>query len=102
MFDVAYLVNQTEVGYDNIGNPIIEETETEVFVDVLSVSQSEFFNAGQNGLKPEYKMILFTYDYGLQDKVKYNDKFYSVYRTYQNGDKTELYLTAKVGVTYGK
>lgn len=75
------------------------EARTEVMARIESVSRSEFFEAGRNGLKPEYKFTMFLYDYSGQTEIEYNDTRYTVYRTYMgSSDTIELYVTLK-GVT---
>ena len=76
-----------------------EKTETtrQVFCKVSSVSQSEFFEAGRNGLNPEWRFVVFGADYGDEETVIYNNKRYGVYRTYRDGDFIELYVERKGG-----
>lgn len=73
------------------------ETTTQVFCKVSSVTQSEFFEAGRNGLNPEYRFTIFAADYSDQETVIYNSKRYGVYRTYRTGDWIELYVERKGG-----
>ena len=74
-----------------------------VYVQVDSVTQSEFFQAGANGLKPEYRFTMFRYDYDNETIVEYNNERYSVYRTYiQRKDIIELYVTKDKGVQNGR
>lgn len=64
-----------------------------IFARVESVSQSEFFEAGRNGLSPQYKFKLFAYDWDGERIVEYNGKRYAVYRTYLGqSDTLELYV----------
>lgn len=75
-----------------------QETTTDVFCQVDSITQSEFFEAGRNGLNPEYRFRLFFGDYNNQEIVSYNNQRYSVYRTYLRRDDTiELYVERKGG-----
>lgn len=84
---------------DDIGNQIPKELLREVFCNVKSTSQSEFFKAGEAGLKPTYKFTMFRYDYSGEKEVEYLNERYSVYRTYAgDSDDIELYVTEKVGV----
>ena len=77
-------------------------TEREVFCQVDSVTQAEFFNGGRNGLNPEYRMTMFGGDYAGETALIYDGKTYAVYRTYQRRDDTiELYVERKGG-TNGK
>ena len=73
-------------------------TERQVFCDVQSVTQSEFFEGGRNGLNPEYKFTMFFGDYDGETLVEYNGQTYAVYRTYQRrNDTLELYVERKGG-----
>lgn len=75
-----------------------QETTTDVFCQVDSITQSEFFEAGRNGLNPEFRFRLFFGDYNNQEIVSYNNQRYSVYRTYLRRDDTiELYVERKGG-----
>ena len=77
-------------------------TETEVFCQVDSVTQTEFFEGGRNGLNPDYRMTVFVGDYDGQEEVEYKTRLYSVYRTYLGrNDTLELYVERKGG-TNGK
>ena len=76
-------------------------TETvmrEVFAQVDSVTASEFFDGGRNGLSPEYRFTLFAPDYEGEETVIYNGRSYGVYRTYHaRTDIIELYVERKGG-----
>ena len=74
------------------------ETERQVFCRVSSVSQTEFFEAGRNGLNPEWRFSVFAADYQGEETVIYNSKRYGIYRTYRDGDFIELYVERKGGV----
>lgn len=77
-------------------------TKTEVFCERQSVSRSEFFNAGRNGLNPQYVFTVFAGDYEGQSECKYDGQMYSIYRTYlTDSDYIELYVERKGG-TNGK
>ena len=67
-------------------------SERDVFAEIYSVSQSEFFEAGRNGFKPEMKVRVWSVEYNNERLAKYHDVVYEIYRTYVFGDKTELYL----------
>lgn len=69
--------------------------EKEVFAKRASVSQSEFFTAGQNGLKPDCMFLVYTFEYGGETHVKHNGIVYTIYRTYVNGDNIELYCEVR-------
>lgn len=73
-------------------------TSTQVYCQMESVTQREFFEGGRNGLNPEYKFTLFFGDYHDEPIVEYNGKQYSVYRTYlTRHDTIELFVERKGG-----
>lgn len=98
MQDVITL-RRVGITVDEYGVPQNEVTETDVYARVESVSASEFFDAGQNGLKPEYRFTVSAWEYGDEEELSYNGRLYSIYRTYRRSlDLIELYAERKVGV----
>lgn len=93
---VINLITFTQ-GVDEYGVQRAAETFTTVFCRVDSVSQSEWFEGGRNGLNPDYRFTVFGGDYSGEDTVDFEGKRYAVYRTYQNGDYMELYTERKEG-----
>ena len=72
--------------------------ERTVYCQVDSVSRSEFFDGGRNGLKPEYRFTMFFAEYLGERTVIYNGVAYSVYRTYHGRtDDLELYVERRTG-----
>ncbi|MRU08770.1 phage head closure protein, partial [Bacillus anthracis] len=78
---------------DDLGQIEVSEDFTrQVFCEKKSISQNEFFQAGQNGFKPKCVLIVYSLDYQEEQKVNYNNKTYSIYRTYERDDeRIELY-----------
>ena len=73
-------------------------TEQQVYCQVDTVTRAEFFDAGRNGLNPEYRFTIFFGDYEGQREVRYKGKTYAVYRTYHaRTDVLELYVERKGG-----
>lgn len=98
--EVAYLGASTDTR-NQYG--VIEQTITwnKVYVGVTSVSASEFFDGGKNGLRPEFRIVLFRYDYHGEELLKYGDVEYRIYRTYTRGnDEIELYVERRLGEAY--
>lgn len=84
---------------DELGQKIPVEVPRDVFCDIASVSGRENLEAGKIGLKPEYKITMFLYDYEGEKIVKLKGTKYSVYRTYLGKSETiELYLEKKAGL----
>lgn len=97
--DVIQLIAVTVTGWDDNGLPQETETARQVFCRVASVSQSEYFGGGRNGLNPAYKFTVFAGDYAGESIVRYQGKRYAVYRTFQapGRDELELYVERKGG-----
>lgn len=95
--DVIYLVTETKA-QDSNGVWKIQTEKRQVFCNVQSVTQTEFFEAGRNGLNPEYEFTMFQGDYNGERTVEYNGDAYAVYRTYRTRtDEIELYVERKGG-----
>ena len=87
-----------EYTQDDLGEWTETTTETEVFARVESVSMSEFYQAGMQGFKPDYKFTVWLTEYNGQELLKYNEKIYSIYRSYRRDDgRLELYVSEKKG-----
>lgn len=88
--DVIKLISYTEAA-DEYGIPRREEVSKTVFCDVRSISQTEFYQASAQGLKPEYKFVIADYlDYNNEKEVEYNKVRYSVLRTYRVNNELEI------------
>ena len=94
-----YTINRTQDAYGRW----METTPTkrEIYAQVTSISRSEFFDAGRNGLNPAYRFDVFAGDYQGETVIEYHGATYSVYRTFENDDYIELYVERKGG-TDGK
>lgn len=77
------------------------KTARDVYCAVNSVTRQEFFEGGQSGLNPEYRITMFEPDYEGEEELVYKGVAYGVYRTYHaKTDILELYVERKGGVTY--
>jgi len=94
--DVIDLISiTTEV--DPIGDIVEVETPRQVFANKKSIRQNEFYQAFATGLKPELMFEVRSVEYQDEKKLKYNDKEYTIIRTYsKNGEITELICEAVV------
>lgn len=79
------------------------ETSTEVFCDVRSVTQTEWFEAGRSGIvHPAFIFIINRNEYDNEKIVEYNGQRYGVYRTYMaKNEDLELHCEAKGGLHDG-
>ena len=84
---------------DDIGQEVPKEARRDVFCDVMSVGMNEWYEAGRNGFKPDYKFVMNRFDYEGETEIEYLGKRYGVYRTYlYKTDGIELYVEKKAGV----
>lgn len=96
MEDIITLISVTKT-QDAYGVWRMTETSKEVFCSVQSVTRTEFFDAGRNGLNPAFVFTIFGDDYDGEETIEYAGKRYGVYRTFRSGDDMELYAERKGG-----
>lgn len=90
---------QTEYVRDRNGVQRPQETIREVFCQTRSVTSTEFFEGGRNGLNPKYRFTVFFADYEGERVCEYQGKRYAIYRTYrERNDLLELYAERQGGV----
>lgn len=83
---------------DSVGNPVATTSKNDVFAVKSSINQSEFYDAGQAGLKPYACFAVRLWDYKGEDELEENGKPYTIYRTYNRIDgRIELYATERKG-----
>lgn len=81
-----------KVVLNEYNTPTTENTSREVFAAVDSITQNEFFRAGQIGMHPEYKFTMQAIDYENEKLLQYDGVYYSIYRVYRASiDLIELY-----------
>lgn len=80
-----------------------QEISTEVFCDVRSVTRTEWFEAGRNGIAhPAFIFIINRNEYSGEKIVEFNGQRYGIYRTYEaKNESLELYAEAKGGLHDG-
>ena len=75
----------------------------EVFGQLGSVTANEFFAGGQNGFKPEFRIVMFAPDYLGEELLEIDGQVYSIYRTYfAKNDMIELYVEKRSGNETGR
>ena len=83
---------------DEIGNQIKGDDETVCLCGTASIGGSEFYRAGQSGIKPSVTATMNKAEYTGQHRVKLDGEAYTVIRTYETGlDEIELTLEPKAG-----
>lgn len=80
------------------GAIITTENTKQVYCQVDSVTATEFFEGGRNGLNPELRFTLFSYDYEGEKIIEYLGDRFTVYRVYKGrNDTMELYAERRQG-----
>lgn len=81
-----------------------QEISKEVFCNVRSITQTEWFEAGRNGIEhPSFIFTMFRYDYDGQKIVEFEGQRYGVFRTYiARNNNIELHCEAKGGLHDGE
>jgi hypothetical protein len=102
MDDELTLIGQ-EPYRDQAGVWKTHKTERDVFCKTSSITRQEYYEAGRNGMNPEFKFMIFSGDYNGESLCVFHGKSYSIYRSYlvPGSDYMELYAERKGG-TNGK
>ena len=92
------LYGDTSYTKDADGNEKATEQSITVFGTQESVFAAEFFNAGKLGIKPSCMVKIYSDEYNGEKycSVDGGDRM-SIYRTYDIGEKVELYCTERTG-----
>ena len=99
MDDILTLIT-TKNELDDYGVMREQLKEKTVYCQVNSVTRSEFFGGGRNGLNPEFKFTMFAADYCDEAICTFHGKSYAIYRTYRvpDSDTIELYAERQGGI----
>ncbi len=85
---------------DEYGDPVGVEERRDLFCAVLSIGQSEFYQAQTIGVKPQIKAVISDYlDYQDEQEAVVEGVRYKVLRTYRKMSN-ELEITLYGGVRY--
>jgi SPP1 family predicted phage head-tail adaptor len=96
--DACFLIKVTSTP-DELEQQIENEIERQVFCSKLNVSRAEFLAAGQLKFKPQMTIVIDSDEYDQEKSLKYEDKKYSIYRTFMRTDGyTELFCEVRAGV----
>lgn len=79
--DIGYLCNETEK-IDELGKPYKEYERREVFCNEKGVKRNEFYQAQQQGYRPELCIEIKALDYNRESHFEYNGTMYRIIRTY--------------------
>ncbi|HUM43767.1 MAG TPA: phage head closure protein [Fervidobacterium sp.] len=87
---IVYLISETETT-NAMGDVIIDKLYRKTFAAKKSIRQSEYYQAAATGLRPELTFVLWTREYKGEKSLKYDDKEYTIIRTFEpNSEEIEL------------
>lgn len=103
MDNVLILKKNNSKYQDEYGVWHLEAPPHTVFCQVHSVTQTEFFQGGRNGLNPAFRFTVFQGDYHDEVLCEFEGKGYAIYRTYivPGTDYIELYAERQGGANNG-
>lgn len=92
------LVRDT-VAVDELGQQTVTPSFRQVFAEELPVRMSEFFAGGQQGIKPQLALKVWSGEYAGEEHLRHDGVTYRIYRIYKDPKlrKTELYCEVRVG-----
>lgn len=94
----VYLISE-DFEQNEIGAMVPTETRTQIFANITSVSASEWFEGGRNGLNPQFRAEVYPFEYNGEEILEKDGQMFSIYRTYKASEKTlELYCEKRKGV----
>lgn len=94
---VIYLITETWAK-DDLGVMRSTQTRRKTFANVTSVTASEWFEGGRNGLNPELRFRMFGPEYHNEEILEYKGNKYTIYRTFvARDDLIELYTERRKG-----
>lgn len=95
----ATLISESEY-LDDSGDVIenADDTEKNIYCNLLSINQSEFYQAMATGFKPEAKLEIYAAEYSGEKKVRINNRVYDVIRIFsgKNSDVLEITLGSDI------
>lgn len=76
-----------------------EEKRTKVLAEIESITQKEYSAAGEKGVKPAHKIVMWRYEYNNETELELDGQRLTIYRTYNKTteDRIELYAEKRLG-----
>ncbi len=82
---------------DKFGQWVPEETTRTIWGRKSPITRAEWGEAGRQGVNPSFQVKVRTQEYRGELVAEVKGSRYGIYRTYEDGEVTELYLEQKVG-----
>lgn len=103
MDDILVLIGTAYRQNELLEQEMDGETRTEIFGEERSVTRSEWYEAGREGMRPSILFVTSQLNYDGQQEAELRGIRYRIYRTYRVRDTNlvELYLEEKAGMICG-
>jgi len=76
---------------NRLGDPVETEGKPrKIFAERISIRQSEFYQAEGTRFKPEIAFKVWSKEYNVEQRLKYKEKDYTIFRTFEKGAQMEL------------
>lgn len=96
------LIGRTVSSYDKFGQPIYEESRTDILAVSVPVSRSSYYQAGQVGIELSYEFLINPAEYSGQLTVEFEGKKLKIERVYKSSeDEMEVYCSLAIGLNGG-
>jgi hypothetical protein len=82
---------------DELGNQRQEEVPRQVFANQWGVSTKEYYEAAGQGLKPEKRFEIHTFEYQGESKLSHEGIEYRIIRTEEYGQKLRITCEKVIG-----
>ena len=82
MIYTSCTLRKIEPQYNDYGAKIEDKiTETEIpIIRIERVRQNEFYRAGEQGMRPELRLLISVLNYNDEEEVQYGDTIYTIIR----------------------
>lgn len=92
------LIKRKLNGRDRLGQATYTETSKDAVAEIIQISRSEFFQAGQIGITPDYGFKVSSFDYDDEVILEFKGQRRRIYRSYRPDPNTiELYTELATG-----
>lgn len=97
MFNDELILIKKNNTYDKAGDKQSHLVETTLLCEVRSTTRNEFYNYGDNELRPEYIATINSCEYQNEKKALFRGNEYNITRVYElDRDTTELTLSRRI------
>lgn len=87
-FSDRIILKKETVTYDGYGAPHYSYVNTSVWANKRSVTRAEFYSANTSGIDAKIAFQVNNEDYNNESEIEYNNKEYSIIRTFQKDEGT--------------